>query len=88
MSAEFEKAVIDRIEDGTHAVLIVGETEQQYIVPADQLPEGAAEGIWLQVRFAGDTLLEAHIDTEQTEQVRARISAKMDKLRKRGRAHG
>ena len=85
MSAGSQKAVIDRIVDGIHAVLIVGEAEQQYIVPADQLPKGAGAGVWLQVRFAGDTLVEADVDAEQTAQVHAGISEKMDQLRKRGR---
>ena len=85
MSAELELAVIDRIEDGKFAVLIVGETEQQYVIPIAQLPEGAGEGIWLRVRFANDTLVEASIDAEATARARARISEKMDRLRKRGR---
>jgi hypothetical protein len=88
MPREFEQAVIDRIEDGEQAVLIAGEDERMVIVPLEQLPEGAGAGTWLQVRWAGETLLEAEIDAEQTERARARIAAKLDKLRQRGRAHG
>jgi prophage tail gpP-like protein len=80
-----EKAVIDRIVDGRHAVLIVGEDERQVVVPATSLPAAAGEGTWLRVRFDGDTLLDARIDREETERVRQRVSAKMEQLRQRGR---
>lgn len=33
-----EQAVIDRIEDGQHAVLLVGEEEREQIVPVAALP--------------------------------------------------
>jgi hypothetical protein len=84
--SEFKQAVVDRIEDGKHAVLLVDDSEEK-IVPAGQLPNGASDGTWLQVRFDGDELVEATIDHEATEQARLRVREKMDKLRKRGRKH-
>ena len=80
-----EKAVIDRIEDRRHAVLLVGEQEVERIVPASQLPETAQAGTWLLVRFDGETLLEATVDEVETERVKMRIADKMAKLRARGR---
>ena len=39
-----QKAILDRIEDGTFAVLLVGEEEVEYTVSLDQLPSGINEG--------------------------------------------
>jgi hypothetical protein len=82
-----EHAVVDRIEDDTQAVLLVGDSETERVVPAEGLPEGAGPGTWLRVRFDGSELVHCEVDTEQTEGVRSRISQKLDRLRRRGR-HG
>lgn len=80
-----QSAVIDRIVDGTHAVLLVGPDEVERIVPRRTLPADVREGTWLKVRFRGDCLVDAVIDTEATEAAAQRITAKMDLLRQRGR---
>jgi predicted O-methyltransferase YrrM len=80
-----EKAVIDRIVDGRHAVLLVGEAETERVVPVDQLPAGAREGAWLRVRFEGDQLVESALDPEETERARQRVGDKMAQLRARPR---
>jgi predicted O-methyltransferase YrrM len=80
-----EKAVVDRIVDGQHAVLLVGEDEIEHVVPVEQLPEEAAEGAWLQVAFEGDRLVEVTLDVEETERTRQRIDDKMAQLRGRPR---
>ena len=77
------QAVIDRIEDGKHAVLIVGGEERQKVITADKLPDGAQEGTWLQVVFDGDTVASISIDEEETEKRQRRISSKMEKLKER-----
>jgi hypothetical protein len=82
---EEQRAVLDRIEDGTFAVLLVGDGEEEHIVPADQLPAGVAPGAWLRVRFEGDSLQWAEVDAAETEQARARIAEKLERLRQRGR---
>ena len=80
-----EKAVVDRIVDKRHAVLLVSENEVEKIVSVDKLPPGAGEGTWLRVEFEGDELVAAEVDAEETAQVKARITAKMERLRQRGR---
>jgi len=80
-----EKAVVERIVDGEHAVLHMGDDEVERIVPVSSLPDGAEEGTWLMVRFSDGELTEARIDTEETRSRRERISRKMDRLRRRGR---
>jgi hypothetical protein len=80
-----DKAVIDRIVDGEHVVLLVGDEEQERIVPRSRLPEGASEGSWLRVRFEGDTLVEIAVDPAQSLQTQQRVEDKMARLRLRGR---
>jgi len=82
------KAVVDRIVDKRHAVLLVGENEVEKIVHVDKLPPGAGEGTWLRVEFEGDELVVAEVDAEETARVKARITAKMERLRQRGRKTG
>ena len=79
------RAVVDRIEDGKHAVLLIEDNQMEKVVPASQLPEGATDGTWLQVSFDGDQLVSVEIDHEETERMRAQISEKMARLRQRGR---
>ena len=80
-----EQAVIDRIEDGQHAVLLVGEEEREQIVPVAALPPESKPGSWLRVRFEGARLVSATVDLEETERTRQRISDKLDRVRQRGR---
>lgn len=76
-----ERAVIDRFEDGK-AVLLVGEDEKQLVVERVSLPAGAREGHWLKVTIEDGRLLEATIDLPATEEARARIAEKLERLRR------
>ncbi len=80
--------MVDRIVDKRHAALLVGDNEVEKIVFVDKLPSGAGEGTWLRVEFEGDELVAVEVDAEETARVRARIAAKMERLRQRGRKTG
>jgi hypothetical protein len=77
------KAVIDRIVDGKHAVLLVGESEEEKIISYSLLPVGVGEGSWLNVQFDGDTLISIKADQSETDQRKKRIQDKMNLLRER-----
>jgi hypothetical protein len=76
-----EKAVIDRFEEGW-AVLLVGDEERRIDVPRKDLPRGAREGHWLRVELYCDQIIGAQIDEQETRRVRARISDKLERLRR------
>ncbi len=79
-----EKAVVDRIEEGLF-VLLVGEDEQEFIVPLERLPEGAKSGSWLRVEVEGSELTVPGIDQDEEEEaVKQRIEDKLARLRQRG----
>ena len=67
-------AVVDRIEDGMHAVLLVGPDEVELVVDATLLPEGTAEGDWLRVGFVRDPAL--------TEGRREALERRMERIRR------
>lgn len=79
-----QRAVVDGIVDDTHVVLLVGPDEVERTVHRSLLPEGAAEGTWLRVRFENGQLVFAVIDEEATAAALKRVSSKMDMLRRRG----
>jgi hypothetical protein len=80
-----EKAVVDRIVDNQHAVLLVGEDEAEHVVPVSLLPDGTQPGTWLHVQFEDGVLVDAVVDDDETEQVKKRIEEKLARLRRRGR---
>ncbi|MDQ0258059.1 hypothetical protein J2S74_005523 [Evansella vedderi] len=79
------KAVIDRIVDEEHAVLLVGEKETEKIIPVSHLPEGAEEGTWLTVECDGDSILSIELNQTETNNTRGRIKSKMELLRHRSK---
>lgn len=82
-------AALDRIEDGTHAVLIIGDPpERELVVPVEQLPQGVREGHWLRVVLEGDQFISAAIDEQATEAAKQRVQGKMERLRRKGRRLG
>lgn len=80
-----EKAVVDRIVDDEHAVLLVGDDEQELVVPRSTLPAGTEAGGWLRItRDSDGTVVSLTPDPAETEAIRARIADKLAQLRQRG----
>ncbi len=69
-----DAAVVDRIVDGTHAVLLVGEEEIELTVGVALLPEGTGEGDWLRLSLAPDVAL--------SEQRREALESRVERLRR------
>ena len=69
-----DAAVVDRIEDGRHAVLLVGPDEVELVLDVALLPDGALEGDWLRVGLTADP--------ERTAVRRADVAARMERLRR------
>jgi hypothetical protein len=78
-----DRAVVDRIVDDTTAVLLVGPTEAEFLVPSDSLPEEAAEGSWVVVDLDTDPPTVSGIDHELTEARCRDIETRMEQLRER-----
>lgn len=83
--SDSQRAVIDRIVDERHAVLLIGKDEVEAVLPVADLPSGSRSGDWLfvthdeggQVRVLGK-------DEEATGKAEGRVASKLDELRQRG----
>jgi hypothetical protein len=75
--------VIDRIVDERTAVLLFEDRERELHVPVVLLPPGSGEGQWLRVRLEGGDYVDADMDHEKTQDVKARISKKRKLLLER-----
>lgn len=76
------RAVVDRIVDGTHVVLLVGEEEVETTCSREELPMGVKEGAVLDVDFVDGQLTQV----KQILDSSARIEEQMKQLRKRQRS--
>lgn len=77
------KAVLDRIVDGSHGVMLVGEKEKEYLVPFQKLPKDSKEGMWYRVSIENNEVVVLYFDEEETKNVKERIEDKMASLKAR-----
>jgi len=69
-----DAAVVDRIEDGRHAVLLVGAAEVELVVDIALLPDGTVEGDWLRLSLTADA--------ELTESRRSALTHRLERIRR------
>ena len=74
------RAVIDRIEDGGTAVLLVGEEEEKVELHASLLPEGAEGGDHLVINVS--------LDEASRKEAEERVKSLQERLEKRGGGEG
>lgn len=78
------KAVLDRIVDGTHAVLLVGEDEEELILQVSALPGEAKAGAVYEVTLDNGTIRTIQLlDPDAAQENERRIASKLDLLRQR-----
>ena len=88
MGSTEQQAVLDRIEEDLHAVLLVGPQADERVVPAALLPADTKPGSWLRIATDEAGQMMITLDAEETERVRKRIQDKLQRLRQRGRKLG
>ncbi|MFC0470452.1 DUF3006 domain-containing protein [Halalkalibacter kiskunsagensis] len=81
-----EKAIVDRLVDGKHAVLLVGAKEIEKVIPSSKLPSGVTAGTVVKVEFRGDELGSIEADHEETDKTKERIKSKLELLRERSKS--
>jgi len=69
-----DAVVVDRIEDGRHAVLLVGPAEVELVLDVAVLPEGTREGDWLRFGLTPDV--------ELTESRRSGLTDRLEHIRR------
>lgn len=78
-----DRAVIDRVVDGAMAVLLIGPDEVELQLPADQLPDGAGEAVWVKLDLGTDPPTILAVDRELTERRAAAIESQLARIRAR-----
>ena len=76
--------VIDQIVDEAWAVVLVGPSEEELLVPAASLPPGARAGTWLILRQGDSGALTFEIDAASSAAALERIERKLHALKARG----
>ncbi|RKD24575.1 hypothetical protein BEP19_09365 [Ammoniphilus oxalaticus] len=77
-----KEAVVDRIVDGKHLVLLIGDEEKECVVPLSKMTEQLKEGDWVTLSFdANDEIVDITSNPAKTSQKQDSIQAKMAKLR-------
>ncbi|WP_332692803.1 DUF3006 family protein [Halalkalibacter lacteus] len=80
-----EKAIVDQVVDGKHAVLLVGGQEIEKVISTTRLPDGVTAGSVVKVEFHGDELVSIEADQKETTKTKERINSKMELLRERSK---
>ncbi|MGB5946216.1 DUF3006 domain-containing protein [Paenisporosarcina sp.] len=79
------KGVLDRIEEGKHAVILVEELGKEFIIQVSDLPEGSYAGTWFDVEITNNELSILTIDIKETSTLHEEITNKVNNLRGKGR---
>ncbi|MCP3027242.1 DUF3006 family protein [Halobacillus sp. A5] len=79
------KAVYDRLEEDRHAVLLVEETNREYIVDKERLPEGSKVHDWFEVTLQGDKIISITRDPEAAAAQLEKVKSKRRNLKRNSR---
>lgn len=77
-----DRAVLDRVVDGTTAVLLVGPAGDELLLAANQLPADATDGTWLIVDIDIQPPTVVGIDHALTAARSARTSRRLEHIRR------
>lgn len=75
--------VLDRYTDEGDAVILLEDREEEWIVPADELPEASREGVWFQIGLDGESFNIISIDWRRTKEAERKSKELLDELRGR-----
>lgn len=79
------KGMLDRIEDGRYAVILIDEEKREVILPADCLPEGSEIHSWFDIELDGEEVKSISRNVEAEAAKEQRVDALMEKLRAKKR---
>lgn len=79
------KGILDRIEDGDQAVILVEEIQKALIIPLSELPKGSKEGTYFNLNEKGGQFYILSIDDETTKKEAQKSMDLMEKLRSKSK---
>ena len=75
------KGVLDRMEDGKWAVILLEEVNREIVVPAAVLPEGSRINSWFDIDFDDSGIVSIELDSRSTAIKEQRVEQLMRSLR-------
>ncbi|MGP4105809.1 DUF3006 domain-containing protein [Virgibacillus sp. L01] len=75
------KGILDRFEDTNKAVILMEETKEEVVIPAELLPEGSSENTYFNMEKINDEYQIVSIDEATTQKEAEKSSDLMAKLR-------
>lgn len=75
------KGILDRFEDNNKAVILIEDTKEEVIIPAEQLPKGSSENTYFTMEKIKDEYQVVSIDEATTQKEAEKSSDLMAKLR-------
>lgn len=81
------KGMLDRIEDGCLAVILIEELQKEIVLPAAWLPEGSEVHSWFDIELDGHQIRSIALDAETAAAKEDQAVALMRRLKaKRGKS--
>lgn len=77
------KGILDRIEDGDQAVILIEEIQKALIVPLNELPTGSKVNTFFHVQERGGNYKITSIDSESTRREAKKSEDLIEKLRRK-----
>lgn len=77
------KGILDRIEDGDQAVILIEEIQLALVVPLSELPTGSKVNTYFHITEQHGDYKITSIDAEKTQKEAKKSEDLMDKLRKK-----
>jgi hypothetical protein len=77
------RGMLDRIEDGFNAVILLEERGREIIVPVSRLPEGTQIHSWFTITMEEEEIVSIEVDENLSQEKAARAQNLMQRLRGR-----
>ena len=77
------KGMLDRIEDGFNAVILLEEQKREIVIPITQLPAGSQVNSWFTITLENGEIASIEADENLAQEKSARAQSLMQRLRGR-----
>lgn len=77
------KGILDRIEDGQHAVILVEDLQREIVIPADCLPSGSKVHSWFDIVWEDEEIKSISLEAETAAAKEEQVEGLMQKLKEK-----